>query len=127
MRDSKGRYEVGVSGNPLGRPRAILSIRDLARSHTDEAISTLAEIMRDPEAPANARISAASELLNRGYGRSVDQKAMIVMSQQHELPREVRDLTTSEIIGLLVKHLPFEFGAQAETCTIMHQNGSHKT
>ena len=71
MRDSKGRFEAGVSGNPLGRPRAILSVRDLARSHTDEAIATLAEIMRDPEAPANARISAASELLNRGYGRHV--------------------------------------------------------
>ena len=114
MRDSQGRFEAGVSGNPLGRPRAILSVRDLARSHTDEAIATLAEIMRDSQAPSNARISAASELLNRGYGRPVDQKAMVVLSQQHELPREVRDMSTSEIIGLLVKHMPFEFGAEAE-------------
>lgn len=114
MRDSKGRFEAGVSGNPLGRPKAILSVRDLARAHTDEAVATLAEIMRDPEAPANARISAASELLNRGYGRPVDQKAMVVMSQQHELPREVRDLSTSEIIGLLVKHIPFAFVAETE-------------
>ncbi len=106
MRDSKGRFEAGVSGNPLGRPRAILSVRDLARSHTDEAIATLAEIMRDPEAPANARISAASELLNRGYGRPVDQKAMVVMSQQQELPKGVRDLSTSEIIGLILKSAP---------------------
>ena len=113
MRDSKGRYEAGVSGNPLGRPRAILSIRDLARSHTDEAIETLAAIMRDPEAPANARISAASELLNRGYGRSVDQKAMIVMSQQHELPREVRDLSTSEIIALILESTPLFLEAGA--------------
>lgn len=106
MRDRKGRFEAGVSGNPLGRPKAILSVRDLARAHTDEAVATLADIMRDPEVPANARISAASELLNRGYGRSVDQKAMVVMSQQQELPRGVRDLTTSEIIGLILKSAP---------------------
>ena len=113
MRDSQGRFEAGVSGNPLGRPRAILSVRDLARSHTDEAIATLAEIMRDPQAPSNARISAASELLNRGYGRPVDQKAMVVMSQQHELPREVKDMSTSEIIGLILKSAPQLFQNEA--------------
>jgi hypothetical protein len=34
-----------------------------------DAISTLASIMRDPKVPATARISAATALLDRGYGR----------------------------------------------------------
>lgn len=49
--------------------RAPADIRSLARAHTPTAISTLAGIMRQPKAPASARVAAAEALLNRGWGK----------------------------------------------------------
>ena len=44
-------------------------VRDLARVHTARAIEVLFEIMDDSDANKQARIAAAKELLDRGYGR----------------------------------------------------------
>jgi hypothetical protein len=44
-------------------------IASLARSHTRTAIRTLAQIMKQPEAPYAARVAAAEALLDRGWGR----------------------------------------------------------
>jgi hypothetical protein len=40
-----------------------------ARELTEDAIDTLAAIMKDPKAPAGARILAAQALLDRGHGK----------------------------------------------------------
>jgi hypothetical protein len=80
-----------------------MAVRDQAQQHGEEAISVLASIMRDCEAPASARITAASEILNRGYGRPVDQKAMVVMSQQIDRTLVAREMTTRDIIDELVR------------------------
>ena len=103
MRDTSGQFLKGQSGNPGGRPRVILAVRDQAQQHGEEAISVLASIMRDCEAPPSARISAASEILNRGYGRAVDKKAMFVMSQQIDRPLVAREMTTRDIIDELAR------------------------
>lgn len=44
-------------------------VRDLARLHTVEAVNTLVEIMRDKSAQPTARVAAASQILDRGYGK----------------------------------------------------------
>src|SRR5215510_4395753 len=44
-------------------------IASLARSHTRTPIRTLAQIMKQPEAPYAARVAAAEALLDRGWGR----------------------------------------------------------
>jgi hypothetical protein len=49
--------------------KAPVEIRSLARSHTEKALATLAEIMCEPTAPHSARVSAASALLDRGWGK----------------------------------------------------------
>jgi len=54
-------------------PRAakeIVDIRSLARVHTATCIRTLASIVAQPKAPANARVAAAAQLLDRGWGRA---------------------------------------------------------
>lgn len=65
----KGGFKPGKSGNPSGRPKSNDFIVALAQACTEEAIRTLAEIMRDESRPTAARVSAATALLDRGYGK----------------------------------------------------------
>jgi hypothetical protein len=105
MRNEQGKFVKGTSGNPLGRPRIILTVRDIAREHTEEAIKTLAAIMRDEVAPAAARISACTELLNRGHGRPVDQRAMLMIGAQLSSDRSIKEMSTKEIIDRLADYV----------------------
>lgn len=57
-----------------GRPKGALNkatkdIKALAQQHTPAALKTLVTILKDSESDA-ARVSAAKELLDRGYGKS---------------------------------------------------------
>jgi hypothetical protein len=65
-----GRFAPGASPNPGGRPKDIGDVRELARSHTAESVETLATIMRSGKSEV-ARITAATSLLDRGWGRPV--------------------------------------------------------
>jgi hypothetical protein len=65
-----GRFIKGQSGNPGGRPKALEAIRDLAREHTVEAIDTLVAVMTAKESPPVARVAAAAQLLDRGWGKA---------------------------------------------------------
>lgn len=52
-------------------------IKELARKHAELAISTLAEVMDDTDAPPVAKVQAAKAMLDRGFGqpsRKVEQK-----------------------------------------------------
>jgi hypothetical protein len=50
-------------------------IKALARKHGRAAIKTLAEIMKQADGPATARVSAAQALLDRGWGKAAQHLA----------------------------------------------------
>lgn len=63
----KGRKTGGrVKGVPN---KATREIKALAQQYTDQALTTLVQVMQASESDA-ARVAAARELLDRGYGKS---------------------------------------------------------
>ena len=62
-------WQKGESGNPGGRPAGYGDLRELARTHTETAVQTLVDIMCDSDAAPSARATAATGLLDRGWGR----------------------------------------------------------
>jgi hypothetical protein len=68
VRDKGGRFVKGAgSGNPRGRPRENLEVKELARAQGPAAIRRLTQLMQsdDPQ----VCIAASKALLDRGFGR----------------------------------------------------------
>ena len=52
-------------------------VRELCRLKTEEAVATVAELMRDESMPGNVRLNAANALLDRGWGKAVSAVAIL--------------------------------------------------
>ena len=76
MRDTKGRFQKGISGNKGGRPKEDIQLKELARGKTEDVFNILLQIANDNNADAKARITACQEVLNRGWGKDMDSKGM---------------------------------------------------
>lgn len=69
MARPKGTPKTG--GRKPGTPnKATADIKALAQVHGEQAIGTLAGMIGDPTLPPAARVAAAKELLDRGYGKA---------------------------------------------------------
>ncbi len=66
-------WKKGQSGNPNGRPKVVGELRDLAREHTPTALRALIEVAGSRSAPESARVAAATAILDRGYGKPLQQ------------------------------------------------------
>ena len=51
-------------------PKSLTEIRSLARSHTRTALNVLVGVMRSKEATPAAKVSAATAILDRGWGKA---------------------------------------------------------
>lgn len=82
------------AGRPKGSPnRATSDLKQAAQAYTDEALKTLAKIMKDEKQPAPARVSAANAILDRGHGKAMQPVA-------HEL--DLSNLTDDQLAILAV-------------------------
>src|SRR6476659_4643436 len=61
------RFCKGWKGG--GRKPVPEDVKEMARALTPKAIEALGEIMRDKNAPPAARVSAATAILDRAYGK----------------------------------------------------------
>lgn len=64
-----GTFPPGKSGNPSGRPKALIPVEEAARALTPAAMAALGEIVQDKAQPAAARARAAEILLDRAWGK----------------------------------------------------------
>ena len=69
-------------------------IRSLARSHTEKALNTLAGIMKEPDAPPAARVSAAIALLDRGWGKP---QQTVDMTVRRQIAKDMSDDELADI------------------------------
>lgn len=75
-------FPKGVSPNPGGKPAGVTHVRELARTFTEEAVNTMADIMRFGESE-RARVAAAEGLLNRAWGKP-DQFVDVNVTVEHK-------------------------------------------
>ena len=96
------KFAPGVSGNKRGRPKRDLDLAAEARLHAQAAIKALADIVNDAEAPPPSRISAASELLDRGFGKapqSIDMNHKVDFSQElSDFLRRLHQQETGQVV-----------------------------
>jgi|SRR6266700_3988224 len=86
------RWKAGESGNPSGRPKVVIEIRNLARAATPAAFRELVRLAAHAE-NENARVAAIKEILDRGYGKST-------VYAEVKVSGDVRELTDAELIAI---------------------------
>jgi hypothetical protein len=92
-------FKPGQSGNPLGRPAVVKTLQALAR---EQAIQALVAALKHP----STRVSAATALLDRGYGRPIQ-------TQHTRVIRSASDLTDEELAAIIA-------GGEAEEDLPLH-------
>jgi hypothetical protein len=60
------------------------AVADLAKNYTHDALKTLVAIMEDDEKPASARVSAATAILDRAWGKPAQTADVTVNTESHD-------------------------------------------
>lgn len=67
----RGGARPGAGRKPGKVNQIKRDLASMAKGHAEAALATLVEIMTNPGEAASARVSAATALLDRGYGKPV--------------------------------------------------------
>ena len=82
-------------GRVKGTPnKATASVKEIARQYTEKAFAALVGVLDGEESPPAAKVAAAKEILDRGYG-----KATTVLAGDEE-GGAIRIATQIEIVGV---------------------------
>lgn len=86
-----GGYREGA-GRPLGSVNKATkehktTLSELARSHSEEALETLVDVMRNGQSDS-ARMAAATAILDRGYGKPT--KEIIASMSSVDRPTKIQ-------------------------------------
>lgn len=68
IREADGKFRLGASGNPGGRPKAWRKFKEACREHTDEALKSLLQLGREDE-DGRVRLAAWRTILEYGWGK----------------------------------------------------------
>jgi hypothetical protein len=98
MRGKDGKWLKGQSANPGGRPRIVSDVQNLAREQTAAAIETLTSIMQNAKSHPQARVAACRELLDRGYGKPLQQSEVTNIEPGS---RPASDMSDDELAALI--------------------------
>lgn len=71
MANGHGGARAGAGRKPGALGKAKKELMEAAKEHAPDALGVLVEIAKDKAAPHSARVSAASAILDRGYGKPV--------------------------------------------------------
>jgi hypothetical protein len=103
------------SRGPNGRGAAFRHLRILARSHTQQALLTIVDIMQTSR-DGWLRLAAANAILDRGFGKPVDGE---VMEQLDRLATPYPTLAEIEA-DLIARGIPIDFLKAAKPIEIVH-------
>ena len=107
MPASSTTWAPGKTGNPGGRPRIMAAVRDIARKSTTLAIETLRTLAADQDAPHAARVSAATALLDRGWGKPMQGHTVMAVAA----PKSMRELADEELMAMMEKRVTLPHGS----------------
>lgn len=72
----RGGARPGAGRKPGQTTKAKMDMMSMARDHATEAFNVLMNVARDPKAPPAARVTAATAILDRGFGRPAQSVAV---------------------------------------------------
>lgn len=94
-------FKPGVSGNPSGRPKSSAVIRDYAIKFGTEAVDRLVYWMRSDD--PRASVTATSLLLDRGFGKAIQQNEHSGIDGAPLMPSLSVTLTNQQLPAPVVK------------------------
>ena len=85
-------FPPGKSGNPGGRPKALINISAAAKKYSQEALDLLVSAVRCEQAGWSTRVAAACQLLDRAFGKPMQSIALQSL--------EGRTMTDAELLAI---------------------------
>jgi hypothetical protein len=108
-----GTWRKGQSGNPAGRAKQTPDFLAQARAEGPASLQTLVKLRDDPDIDANIRRQCANDILDRAYGKPVQQietditaKAYLVVPDRRSAEALTHD--DANIIDLTPDTLPVD-------------------
>lgn len=95
MAGKNGGRRPGAGRKPGPVSKAKRELAEMARDHAEAALMTLVNIAQDGGAPHSARVSAASAVLDRGYGKPPQ-----FSTSDHAAFKRATELTDDELADI---------------------------